>query len=83
VNSVQREVVSEYELDRMWEDAVAVYFEVLSQNLTGQTEENHENFSTGFEPRIFRMRKKSATHSTAKFCKLFTFPVGRRHSSSG
>jgi hypothetical protein len=31
------------ELKRVWKDAVVAYFKVLTQNLPGWTERNHEN----------------------------------------
>jgi hypothetical protein len=31
------------ELDKMWKEAVMIYFKVLSQHLLGGTEENNEN----------------------------------------
>jgi hypothetical protein len=30
------------DLERMWKEAVLVYFEVLSRNVLGGTEENHK-----------------------------------------
>jgi hypothetical protein len=35
------------ELERMWKEAVMVYFEALSRHLPGGTEENHENDQWG------------------------------------
>jgi hypothetical protein len=31
-----------YCLERMWKEAVGTYFQVLSQNVSGRTERNHE-----------------------------------------
>jgi len=35
----------DYEMDIKWKELVVLYFKVLSQNLPGRTDENHENLS--------------------------------------
>jgi hypothetical protein len=37
-------MIVNYEWERMWEEAVMVYFEVLSQDLLGETDENHAKY---------------------------------------
>jgi hypothetical protein len=40
---VQRRMMINDELERMWKEAAVTHFNTLSQNSSGRSEENHEN----------------------------------------
>jgi hypothetical protein len=60
--------------ERMWEEAVVAYFKVLSRNLPGGTEENHQTFvgmaGLRVEPATYRIQSRSVNHSIMTFSHL-------------
>jgi hypothetical protein len=53
-------MILNYELERVWKEALVVYFNIISLNFPGGTEENHKESHSGYP--VSRLKFKPMTY---------------------